>query len=440
MQATKAPWQQLIGLSVCLTLCTLLLLGLASCATNPPNTNTDAGPLHLTLWHGINPPANRDVFNDLVAEFNRRHADIDIEALYIGQPDGQLPKILTAIVGDVPPDLLWFVPQLTGQLVELDAIRPIDDWLAQSPHRQDLDPALLETMSLGEHLWSVPFATNNAAIFYRPSLFAAAGIDRLPATWDELQDTARRLTADLDGDGRSDRYGMFLSVGKGEWTVFVWLPFLFGAGGELVTPDGQPNLSNPGAIAALSLGTALVQSGWATLSAPERGFELDEFLAGRAAMQVTGPWTLGQLQQTDIDYGVFPFPARNQHQSPAAVVGGENLFVMKTTPERERAAWEFCEYVLSEEFQTAWALGTGYLPANLSSRQSNRYQEFVEQNPVLKVFLEQMNVARSRPIVPGYARLSENFGRAIESALLSRDTPTEALAASQRRLDLAFSR
>jgi len=374
MQATQVFRQQLIHWSLRLALCTLLLLGLVGCAANTPNTNAGEGPLHLTLWHGINPPSNRDVFNDLVAEFNHRHPDIEIEALYIGQPDSQLPKILTSIVGNVPPDLLWFVPQLTGQLVELDAIRPIDDWLERSPHRQDLDPALLETMSLGEHLWSVPFATNNAAIFYRPSLFTEAGIDRLPTTWDELQDTARRLTADLDGDGRSDRYGMFLSVCKGEWTVFVWLPFLFGAGGELFTPDGQPNLTNPGAIAALTLGADLVRSGSATLSAPERGFELDEFLAGRAAMQVTGPWTLGQLQQTNVDYGVFPFPARDKAQTPAAVVGGENLFVMKTTPARERAAWEFCEYVLSEEFQTAWALGTGYLPANLKSRQSQRYQ------------------------------------------------------------------
>ena len=438
MQTTYAPWQRSIAWGLSLALCALLALGMTSCAGNAPEAR-DA-PLHLTLWHGINPPANREIFDDLVAEFNRRHPDIEIEALYIGQPDGQLPKILTAIVGNVPPDLLWFVPQLTGQLIELDAIRPIDDWLAKSPHRPDLDPALLETMALGDHLWSVPFATNNAAIFYRPSLFAAAGIDRLPATWDELQDTARRLTADLDGDGRSDRHGMFLSVGKGEWTVFVWLPFLFAAGGELVTANGQPNLTNPGAIAALSFGAGLVQSGWATLSAPERGFELDEFLAGRVAMQVTGPWTLGQLQQTGVDFGVFPLPASDKSHPSAAVVGGENLFVMKTNPARERAAWEFCEYVLSEEFQTAWALGTGYLPANLKSRQSPRYREFVAENPLLEVFLEQMRVARSRPIVPGYVRLSENFGRAIEASLLGQDTPAASLAASQRRLELALGR
>ena len=63
----------------------------------------------------------------------------------------------------------------------------------------------------------------------------------------------------------------------------------------------------------------------------------------------------------------------------------------------------------------------------------------MQQNPVLKVFLEQMKYARSRPIIPQYTRLSENLGRAIESALLGKETPQEALTKSQQRLELIFS-
>ena len=153
-------------------------------------------------------------------------------------------------------------------------------------------------------------------------------------------------------------------------------------------------------------------------------------------MQVTGPWTLSQLKSTDIDYGVFPIPVA---QNPAAVVGGENLFVFKTTPEREQACLKFLEYVLSEEFQTTWALKTGYLPVNIKSQQSPEYQKFVADNPVLNVFLEQMNWARSRPIIPQYTRLSENLGRAIEASLLGKQTPESALKRSQQRLELIFN-
>jgi len=428
MEITRV-WVTVARRWIGVALCACLLLG--GCGPVPDSS----GPVTVTLWHGINPPPNREVFDELVARFNQRHADVQVEALYVGQPDGQLPKILAAIAGNVPPDVLWFTPQLTGQLVRLGAIRALDDWWKQTPVAAQLDPALLETMRLDGQIWSIPLATNNAAIFYRPSLFAEAGIEQVPQTWEELLAAARQLTQDRDRDGVTDRYGMFLSLGKGEWTVFAWLPFVFAAGGELLD-SGQPNLVNAGAIAALDLGATLVENGWATLSAPERGYELDNFLSGRAAMQVTGPWTLGQLQQLDVDYGVFAFPQKEQR---AAVVGGENLFVFETTAARERAALSFLEYVLSEEFQTQWALRTGYLPANVASQQSPEYRQFVAENPVLEVFLEQMSVARSRPIRAGYTRLSENFGRAIEAALLGEAEPEAALEAAQRRLELVFA-
>lgn len=397
-----------------------------------PSARQNDGVTKITFWHGINPPENRDIFNALLDKFNQNHPDIRVEGLYIGQPDEQLPKIIASVANGQPPDLLWFVPQLTGQLVEANALRPLDDWLNASPLKSQIDPAMFESMKLKNQIWSVPFATNNAAIFYRPSLFKEAGIADLPKTWEELKRTAKTITKDLDGDGRIDRYGMLLSLGTGEWTVFTWLPFILSAGGELLQ-DNRPNLVDSGTIAALEFGAGLVKDGVAMLSPPDRGFELDNFLSGKAAMQVTGPWTLAQLRQTNVDYDAFPFPVL---EKPAAVVGGENLFVFKTNSKRESASLKFLEYIVGEEFQTAWALQTGYLPVNLKAQQSKAYQDFVEKNPILKVFLEQMKSARSRPIISDYPRLSENLGRAIEASLLGKTTPKKALEESQKRLEL----
>lgn len=389
--------------------------------------------VHLTLWQGISPASNRAVFQELVADFNRAHPDIEVESLYIGQPDQQIPKILTAVVGNAAPDILWYVPQLTGQLVELEALQPLDDWWQNSPLRQDIDPALMATMELEGHIWSVPFATNNAAVFYRPSLFEAAGIKTLPSSWEDLRQAARQLTRDRDGNGRIDQHGIFLSLGKEEWTVFTWLPFVYGAGGWL-SRGRSPDLVNAGAIAALEFAQTLVKDGSALLSAPERGYEIDDFLAGKAAMQVTGPWTLPQMRAAEIDYGVFPLPAAERR---GAVLGGENFFLCQTTPAKTAAAKQFLEYVLSPEFQLRWALGTGYLPINLQVRSSPAYRDFVAEYPSLNVFLEQMQWAQSRPIIPGYPRISLGFGRAIEASLLGQ-SPRQALATAQARLKLAM--
>lgn len=409
---------------------TLLLTGCQNITNSPTNIT------RITLWQGVNPPPNRDILQALVDKFNHQNPDIYVESLYVGQAEQQLPKILAAVVGNAPPDLLWFNATLTGQLVELNAIKPLEQWLDNSPLKAEIDPALFESMEYLGHIWSVPFATNNVGVFYRPSLFAAAGITELPQTWEELRQVAQKLTADTDDDKRIDRHGIFLPLGKGEFAVFLWLPFMWSGGGEIVADDKQtPAIVNQGAIASLELWQNLIADGSAVLSLPERGFEIDDFLAGKVAMQITGPWTLGQLKATGVDFGVFPIPTKSRR---ATAVGGENLFIFKSTPQREAAALKFAEFVLSEEFQTQWAIDTGYLPVNLKARQSNRYQAFVAEQPAAKVFLEQARYGRSRPIFPRYSRLSESLGRALESVLLGKSTPIQAVNDAQKRLDLIF--
>ncbi|MFM7407888.1 MAG: ABC transporter substrate-binding protein [Cuspidothrix sp.] len=392
-------------------------------------THKNNGIIHLALWQAINPPNNRDVFNKLVDKFNQTHPDIQVESIYA---EG-LPKILTAVVGNTPPDILAFDPQFTGQFAELGAIVPLENWLAQSPVKSEVSPNLFEQLTLDNHIWSIPFYTSNIGIFYRSDLFAKAGITQTPRTWKELREVAKKLTIDKNGDKQPEQYGMLLPLGKQEWTVFTWFPFLLSAGGEIVNND-SPDLMNEGTITALKLWEDLIKDGSATLSPPERGYEEDAFIAGRVAMQITGPWTY--ITKSKVDYQVFPIPA-NVTQSTVTGTGG--FFVMKTTPEREKAAFKFLEFVLSQEFQTEWSIGTGFLPVNIKSAASQEYKQYLSDKPWLKVFVEQIPVAGSRPILAGYSRISDSLGRAIEATLLGKSSAETALKEAQKRLEVIWA-
>ena len=418
-QLTNSAWRLLlIGIIL-----SIFLIFLSGCQGTVQKND---GVIYLSLWQSINPPSNRDVFNKLVDKFNQTHPDVQVESIFIGQP--QLPKILTAVVGNAPPDILSFDPQLTGQFMQIGAIRPLEEWVDKLPLKSEISPNLWEELKLDGHLWSIPLYTSNLGIFYRPKLFQAAGITQIPQTWEELREVAKKLTIDRNGDNRPEQYGMLLPLGKEEWTVFSWFPFLLSAGGEIVT-NNRPNLMNPGAIAALQFWQDLLKDGSATLSSPERGYEEDAFIAGRVAMQITGPWTY--IMKSNVDFNAFPIPA---NLKPATVTATGNMYLMKTTPAREQAALKFLEYVLSEEFQTEWSMGTGFLPVNLKSAQSQAYQEFIQQKPVLKVFINQMSISGSRPIIPGYSRLSDSLGKAIEATMLGA-SPETALKQAQANLD-----
>jgi multiple sugar transport system substrate-binding protein len=169
------------------------------------------------------------------------------------------------------------------------------------------------------------------------------------------------------------------------------------------------------------------------LSNPERGYEEDAFLSGKVAMQITGPWTY--ITKSKVSYKTMPIPQENTRSS---VTGTGNLFIMKTTPDRERVAFKFLEFVLSESFQTEWSIGTGFLPVNQKSVDSSTYRAYIKERPWLQTFVDQVPQAKYRPIIPKYSLLSDNLGRAIEATLLGKSQPQAALEQAQHRLDLAW--
>ncbi|MGB5635307.1 MAG: extracellular solute-binding protein, partial [Waterburya sp.] len=125
---------------------------LGSC-NNQKQTST-SGVTEITFWHGINPPENRDIFQGLVDSFNLKNPDIKVKAIYIGQPDAQLPKILAATVSNQPPDILWFVAQIAGKLNQLGVLLPLDNWLNNSALKSEIDPAMFDSMELDEQILS----------------------------------------------------------------------------------------------------------------------------------------------------------------------------------------------------------------------------------------------------------------------------------------------
>lgn len=126
----------------------LILLVAVLSLTGCQATLTQEKVVHVTLWQGVNPPPNRDVLLHLVDKFNQTHADIQVDSLYVGQPDQQMPKILAAVVGNAAPDLLWYSLTIAGQLVELNALLPLDEMLKTSAVMKEIDPALFATTEL----------------------------------------------------------------------------------------------------------------------------------------------------------------------------------------------------------------------------------------------------------------------------------------------------
>jgi multiple sugar transport system substrate-binding protein len=382
---------------------------------------TSGDRVAVTFWHGMESGVNNRILESKIAAFNARHPDIFVDAQVYGAADQLGPKLDAAVAGRTPPDLLWWSPAFFPKYAEAGALRNIDEFLAEdaSFRRDDVYDYLWELGAFEGKIYLTPFSANNLGIYFNRKMLDEAGITAPPETWDEFKDAARRLT-------RNGVHGFQIPIGTSEWTVWTWQCFLWQAGGEILTADKkQAAFHSPAGVAALDFWKELYDAKLANFSETDAGYKTDNFLAGRIAMTINGPWNYAGLkEQKEIDLGVWPLPRRER---AATNIGGESLFLFRSNAARERAAWEFMKFVMSADFQVDWAMNTGYLPVSKSAAGSETYQAFLRENPFIKAYNDQMPAGRTRPSIPQYPALSQVLGKYLEAALYGKLSSKEAL-------------
>lgn len=377
----------------------------------------------LTFWHGIESPMSIKILNDKISMFEHK-TGIEVKLVHYGAADQVNGKIMTAAAGNKAPDIMWWGPMNTGLMAKTGKLIKVEDCIKEdsSFDKADIYPGLWEGGRYQGAIWTFPFAANNVALYYNKDHFKAAGLDPKGLnTWQDLKAYATKLTT-------KDRYGLELSIGTGEWLTFsTLLPFLWQAGGDLVSSDGSKAVFNSQAgIDALEYLAGLVNEDkcakWSEVGA---GYKIDNFIAGRISMMICGPWNLEALQGQDtVNYGAVFLP-KNKMQ--ATDLGGENLYLFKSDATREKAAWQLCKFVASSDFQVDWAMGTGYLPISKSAANDPKYRTFLKENPFVETFSNQMQYAKARPGLPAYQKVSDAFSKAADLVFYQKKSAKEAL-------------
>ena len=70
----------------------------------------------------------------------------------------------------------------------------------------------MEYCSHDGKLMGIPFVALNSVMFYNKDMFEEAGVTKVPETWEELREAAKKLTQDKDGDGETDQWGMMYEM------------------------------------------------------------------------------------------------------------------------------------------------------------------------------------------------------------------------------------
>ncbi|GGZ68063.1 ABC transporter substrate-binding protein [Streptomyces echinoruber] len=297
---------------------------------------SDASPKTLTYWasnQGASIAVDKQVLQPELEKFQRQ-TGIKVKLEVVPWSD-LLNRILTAATSGQGPDVLnigntWSASlQATGALLPWDA----KNFARIGGKDRFAASALASTGAPGKDPAAVPLYSMAYALYYNKKIFADAGLTRPPATWAELVADGRKIrqrgkqALGAEGSNPSENIHHVFVLAKQH-------------GADFFTPDGRPDFTNDGAVAAvkqyvdLMAKDKVVPPGNAEYAQNQ---SVSDFAKGRTAMLLwqSAAANLKSQGMKESDYGVAPVPV--QSGSPGtgtqvnSMAAGINIAVFKNT-------------------------------------------------------------------------------------------------------------
>jgi len=437
----------------------------------------DAGKIKLVVW-GLQSSEESKGLDAAVAEFERRHSNIDVRVLSMGAGGMNPQKLMTAIVGKVPPDVIHQDRFTIGDWASRDTFMPLDKLIARDRKKsdgirpQEFYKACWAEATYKGKVYAIPFNTDDRALYYNRALFREAGLDpnKPPQTWDELLDYSKKLTQ-YRKDGGFERVGFIPNFGNSWLYLYSWQN-----GGEFMSTDGRKcTMNNRYSVDSLKYMTSVYDAlkgveGINSFSSGFKANELDPFLTGLVAMKIDGNWFLDGIARygPDLDFAVAPAPIPRERFEGKGRFAGQPKFItwsggfslaIPRGAKHVEESWSFVKWMVSPEAarissraQRKYNLSKGrpYVPGMTANVKINEiiFREFAPKlskyRVPMRLFLDLMQVSKYRPVTFVGQRLWDEHVKAFDYATRHKQTPRQAMdertAIVQKELDKVFGK
>ncbi|MFC0623449.1 sugar ABC transporter substrate-binding protein [Kribbella deserti] len=292
--------------------------------------------------------------------------------------DTLIQKVLQQASSKTLPDVLMLDNPDVQQIAATGALAPLNEMGISA---DGFAKGIVDATSYDGKLYGLAPVVNTIAVFYNTQMLADAGVEP-PKTWAELKAAAKKLT-------KPGRYGIAFNANSTYEGAWQFLPAMWTNGGD------ETDLTTPQVAEALQLWVDLVRSGSASNSVINwtQADAKDQFVAGKAAMMVNGPWQIPALEKNPkVKWDVVQFPVNQAGQTPTAPLGGEAWTVpLNKDQAKQQKAADFVKCLSSDENQLAWAKSRFTVPTKTAL-----LDQYVKEVPAMKAFTEQVVNARAR--------------------------------------------
>ncbi|MER5994799.1 ABC transporter substrate-binding protein [Streptomyces viridosporus] len=396
----------------------ILSLALAASACGGGSSTgggSDDSPEELTYWasnQGASIEIDKKVLQPELDKFEKQ-TGIKVKLEVVPWSD-LLNRILTATTSGQGPDVLNIGNTWSASLQATGALLPWDAKNFEKIGGRDrfVDSALGSTGAEGQDPAAVPLYSMAYALYYNKKMFADAGIEQPPATWDELVAAGKKLSKD-------GKWGIGMEGSNPAENIHHAFVFAKQHGADFFTADGKADFANDGAVAAVKQYVDLMAKD--RIIAPgnaeyAQNQSVGDFAKGKTGMLLwqSASANLTSQGMSEDAYGIAPVPVRSGTPGPGkqvnSMVAGINLAVFKNSDNLDGAT-EFVKFMTSDAEQKILNTAYSTIPPVKAAQQDPAFDS--PANAVLKDTLAKSAVAL--PQVPDESQFETAVGTAVKN-------------------------
>lgn len=368
----------------------------------------------IMIWHSMRPLGTKILQQNLEL-FSKRYPGWKFSQLFY-EPETARTNYIISAMGGSGPALFWGASDNIGPFVELEVIKPLDDFFDKALLDSFITEPIPANTWFQNHLYQIADRVgNHLCLVYNKKL-----VKNPPKTLNELREIGKQLTKDLDGDGKPDRYALAWNYTE----PFFAVPFINGYGGKILDENNRPTLNTTATIKAAQLIYDLANKD--RIIPIECDYEISNalFLDGYAAMIINGPWSWGTYLENGIDIGIARIPMIDETglwTSPMVSPLGYSINV-NLEGEKLRIALELLKYLTSSKVELEFTRAMGTIPSQTDAFQDS----LVIQNEIIRSSIYQMEVGTLMPVVTELRWIWDAMRPSYQSIFTGQIKPAQA--------------
>lgn len=327
-------------------------------------------------------------------------------------------KILTALAANNGPDVFYAIPDQMPQYAEAGMLVDLSPYMENNDMDDFVESSLVPTKWKGK-MYGVPILQSVETFMYNVEVVKAIGEDpsKLPTTWEEFEEWA----------AKAKEKGYYASSFQGGGSMNGTLyPYLWQAGGEILTEDNKVMINNESGVEAFEFINKLYSNGWIpqdSITALDHDALWD---SGKLlSIQGAGKSVSRMLEKETFEFVIAP-PLKNKKQ---ATYGTTGMFVVPVNSDNKDAAAEFIKVITNAENQRKFNRETQFIPTRESAKDIYDDQKYLAQLASYTEFTQ------SGVIHPEGRNIMPLIQAELQTMLEGKKTPKEAADAAAKAIE-----